>query len=233
MNAFIGEGAGARRPWLTPGRITVLGTGGPDAAWLARWVDAPAWSSEVAGRERPERLVSDRIRVPLAEQADMALLAAAGRELLRYRFYPPAVASALGRFDLEDRLARDGDRVLQRLQILRAFGRPLVEVLSQVELRGLEFGPERWAFGYVTTERHPGRGEWRLRLERDAEARLWLTMTARAEPAWGRISGLPGIRWLWRRMMRHYQRRAHRLGIAAFRQRVQALARIETEGGAA
>lgn len=197
---------------------------GLDARWLERWADLTAWSPAEPGKSGASDMAEDRYETVLCEAATPELLAAAGAELLRYRFYPPQVACALGQYDLEDRDARDGDRVLQRLRILRAFGLPVLDILSMVDVRGIEAGPESWTFGYVTTERHPGRGWWRVTLENDADQGLRLTMTASAAPAYGRISGLPGIRAVYRRLMRHYQGRAHRRGIAAFRARVQGLA---------
>jgi hypothetical protein len=201
-----------------------LGASGLDTRWLDRWSDLLAWSPEANPTLESKYMVDDHHEAVLFENATPALLAAAGAELLRYRFYPPQVADALGQYALEDREARDGDRVLQRLRILRAFGLPVLDILSMVEVQGIEAGPERWAFAYVTTERHPGRGWWRVALDLDAQERLRLTMTASSAPAFGRISGLPGIRAVYRRIMRCYQGRAHRRGIAAFRARVQGLA---------
>ncbi len=224
MNMFRSDARNAplQRPWLSGGRIGLLAGGAPDPAWLDRWADVPLWPGE---GEDGHGMAEDRYRIVLAERADRALLAAVGQELLHYRFYPSRVLEARGPFLMEDRFARDGDRIVQRLHILRFLGRPLLSMLSMAEVCGAKTGPDRWAIGYITTEHHPGRGWWRVWVELDAQQRLVLGMAARAKPSLGRLTDWPGLRSLHFAILRHYQHRAHRQGLASVAKRVERMLR--------
>ena len=75
-----------------------------------------------------------------------------------------------------------------------------------------EVGPERAAFGYVTTTAHYGAGAWRATLSRH-DGRLVLELRSRMRPRHPlALLGLP--------VYRLFQKRAHRLGL-------ENLARVE------
>lgn len=168
------------------------------------WADGaePTWSLTEGGK-RPLVCWDDDITVDVGPDPDgMRLERIAGR-LRNGLYYPYEVIEFSGRYRLEGRELRVGDRIIQRAQILPFFYWPGAWSVAEVCL--IESEPDRFLFGYVTTTRHLGRGIWRVEakwVEGRLSLRVWSTAGPGSPLFW---LGLPVARWL--------QLRARRKGI--------------------
>ena len=201
---------------LTPAILDIPGRPGRDAQRLDAWNDMGGrYAPGDEDRDGNRFWVEDAYRIALAERADEALLEALAERLLRYRFYPSRIISPLGRWEREGgRRMRDGDMILQRAHLLRILGIDLGDVLAIAEVSGVIDTPRRKGFSYLTTGLHPGVGIFHLVVSLDEGDALWLTIRSTSRPAFGALTRLPGLAHAHRAIMRFYQRRAHRAGIA-------------------
>jgi hypothetical protein len=117
-------------------------------------------------------------------------------------YYPPDAVSFSGRFRDEDRRLRVGDRVFQQAPL---WPFSFVKLRSCVEIFVAEQTETGVSVGYVTTEMHHGRGEWRADLSRESQ-RLILRVQSVA---------LPSSVWFWIGLpvARALQLRARRRGV--------------------
>lgn len=114
--------------------------------------------------------------------------------MLRGDFYPPDVIQFLGRFRRAGRNLQPGDRIVQRARLFPLLGWPVLWSVAEVFIA--EKTGEACQIGYVTTNRHFGRGIWRATLERRGD-RLFLRIASTAGPgSWQFWLGLPYARHL-------------------------------------
>lgn len=120
--------------------------------------------------------------------------------MLSGHYYPPDAIECFGLWEEERREIRAGDRMLQRARIIPWLAS--IGLWSMTEVFVAERTATRCELGYVTTERHFGRGIWRAVLER-AEGEVELSVEGTAGPAslWFWL-GLPVARMLQRRAWR-------------------------------
>lgn len=122
------------------------------------------------------------------------------RRTLKGRYYPPDAVRVTGRFALEDRAIREGDRLVQKAPLFCRMGGPLIS--SAVEVFVAEQTPTSFSFGYVTTAWHMGRGIWRADFVL-RNGRLELRVKSTSMPqSWLFWLGLPVARFLQLRARR-------------------------------
>jgi hypothetical protein len=124
------------------------------------------------------------------------------RTMLAGDYYPPDAVKFSGRFRDEDRPLQAGDRAFQQAPL---WPFSFIKLLSCVEIFVAERTETRASVGYVTTEMHHGRGEWRADLSRESQ-RLILRVQSVA---------LPSSVWFWIGLpvARALQLRARRRGV--------------------
>lgn len=194
-------------PWLTHAQLSWFDDGGNDAAYLLRWRDVPR--NYRPGQPVDASWYHDSHQKTMATAASSALFRRAGDLLLRYRFYPTDVMQHVSDFSLAGRRLRVGDRIVQRIPLLRPFGRPLLAVLGMTEIAAVEEEPRRVGFTYVTTAVHAAQGEWSVAVDWLPNDDVALTLHAVSRPS-------PQEPWRNRPLMRALQKRAHRRGMAHF-----------------
>ncbi len=193
------------------GSLNLLG-----AMWLA--VQAPTFvgptppapesHSAVAACSPAEAIFRDAHRQDLGPWCPEAFERAKAA-LLVYRFYPDDVMVRRTQFEEEGRPVRVGDRLglgllLPNLPGLSPFMLPAI-----VEVDVVEVTAQSVRFGYVTTERHYGRGHWLAEISRSGD-RAILSVTCHIRPArWYVWLGLP--------VYRRFQLAAFRAGLANLR----------------
>jgi uncharacterized protein (UPF0548 family) len=152
----------------------------------------------------------DRYEVVLGKDPSGELFQRAGSLTMRNRFYPPQVMINTSDFQREDRPVRTGDRVVQRIRILMAWDRPLLEVLTLNQITEVIDEPRRKGFTYTTTAVHSETGEWSPCVEwrENNEVVLIITVVSNTRPGASRLS---------RRLIRWLQLRAHHLSIQNFK----------------
>lgn len=126
---------------------------------------------------------------------------------LHGRYYPADAVEVFGRFALEGREIRVGDRLVQKARLFGRWGGPLFS--ASVEVYVSQKAEDRFSFGYVTTRLHHGRGVWRADFSLvDGNLRLCVRSTSMPSSFWFWI-GLPVARYL--------QLRARRRAVEEFR----------------
>lgn len=125
-------------------------------------------------------------------------------QLLGYRFYPEAVMIRRTQFEEASRAARVGDRLGLGLLMPSLPGLPPFLLPAIVEVAAAASSDESARFGYRTTRRHYGRGEWVAELSRQGD-RLVLRVSCHVRPSrWFVWLGLP--------LYRRFQLAAFRAG---------------------
>ncbi len=172
-----------------------------DAQLLQAWRDTPV-NFLVQPADAPG-YVRHTYRIDLGPDPDGLHFALMRGRLLRYVFYPPHILTHTAAFDDGERRMQPGDAVILRaflLPALRISMRMLNRIDCVVDQR------DRAGFGYVTTARHVEQGAWSVYVTRDAVGSLQLSIDSIARPVGLLRPFGPVLRW--------YQVRAHRAGIA-------------------
>ena len=179
-----------------------------DAQYLNLWRNAALTYS--ADQPIDSEWHVDRYEVVLGTDPSGQLFERAGLLALRNRFYPPHVMVNTSDFQQEDRPVRSGDRILQRIRILSAWERPLLELLTMNAITEVIDEPRRKGFTYTTTAVHSEQGEWSPCVEwrENGEVVLIIMVISNTRPGASRLA---------RRLTRWLQLRAHRLSIANFK----------------
>jgi uncharacterized protein (UPF0548 family) len=129
--------------------------------------------------------------------------------LLGYRFYPDAVLVRRAAFEEAGRPVRVGDRIGLGLLLPGLPGLPAFLLPAVVEVMAADSGPSSARFGYRTTRRHYGRGEWIAEVRRSGD-RLELAVDCHVRPTrWFVWLGLP--------LYRRFQLAAFRAGAETLR----------------
>lgn len=130
--------------------------------------------------------------------------------LYRYQFYPEPIMEHTSDFELERRRPRLGDRIVQRVHVIKGF----LDVITMTRISGLLFEPNRKGLTYVTTDHHLETGEWTATIVRKKDNQVVLMVHAISKHA----SNMP----FWAKpFARLVQLRAHRLGMAHFKELVR------------
>lgn len=167
------------------------------------WKTAPrSWEPGQGGKVA---LLSwnDSLTKDLGEDSDGSRLQELGTKLLNGHYYPDDVIEFFGEWQDEGRLMRAGDKILQRAHL--AFG---IKLWAMVEVFVAEMSDDVCRLGYVTTQKHFGKGQWEIVIRRNG-SRLRLEVSA--------ISG-PGsfLFWIGLPIARYYQMRAWRKALSSF-----------------
>ena len=181
-----------------------------EARIKARYEDglnAPlSWSPTDGGR-RAFICFEDNLTAILGLDASGERFQAIAKKIMAGEYYPRDAVQFFGRFQDENRPIQPGDRIQQRAPLWPLPGS--IYFWSMVEIYVAELGSDRCKIGYVTTEKHHGRGIWTATLTRQDEE-LKLNVVSTASPNsflfW---AGLPFARML--------QLRARRRAIDEFR----------------
>lgn len=126
-------------------------------------------------------------------------------QLMRYRFYPETILSFESDFKKENRWVKTGDRILQRIHVIR----PVVDVLTMNEISEVVNEANMKGFEYVTTVKHGEIGKWSVKLEWKEDKNIIIKIHSVSKP--GRA--LPGFLHSW---VRRFQLKAHKKGIEAW-----------------
>lgn len=184
---------------LLVARAPSLAPVGPPAPDVAVAVDA----GDVASA-----LYVDRHRADLGPWSDAAF-ARARDTLLGYRFYPGAVMLRRAAFEEAGRPAQVGDRLGLGLLLPSLPGLPPLLLPAIVEVAVARSEASAARFGYRTTLRHYGRGEWVAEVRRAGD-RLQLAVDCHVRPSrWFVWLGLP--------LYRRFQLAAFRAGAESLR----------------
>jgi hypothetical protein len=165
----------------------------------------PTWNA-VTGGKRAWVCFDDFLETEIGEDPTSVIFEALVARMMTGNYYPSDVIEFFGEFRSEGRDMRVGDRIVQRARII-----PFVKnwfIYSVAEIYVCERNDDSCKIGYVTTNRHFGRGIWDATLRRE-DGKLILTVKSIASP--GSIAfwmGLPYARWL--------QLRARRRAVESF-----------------
>lgn len=133
----------------------------------------------------------------------------ASQRLLRYEFYPKSIISPTSDFSLNARKARVGDRIVQRIHLFQAFGRPVLDVVAMTEVTQLVDEPRRAVLAYATVATHVEQGEWSAMIEWQGNDEVLLSINAISRPAPAEPKRNYGY-------MRALQKQAHHQGMNHF-----------------
>jgi hypothetical protein len=123
----------------------------------------------------------------------------AGAAILHYRFYPEHVISSVSDFQLANRKARPGDRIMLRLHLLHALGIPMLYARAMVQVHAVIDTPTCKHLSYVTTRWHLARGGcmatvlWR----RDGDGAVLMRIRSVEEPVMPLLKW-PGVTFIFR-----------------------------------
>jgi hypothetical protein len=150
--------------------------------------------------------------VDLGPDPDGTAFETIAEAMLSGNYYPPSAVRFFGDFRAENRHLKRGDRILQYAPLFGPFG-----LWSAAEITIAELDPgKRCEIGYVTTQFHHGRGEWRALLTRNAEENQSSELIIR-----GLVRPRSWLFWTFLPVARHMQKRARRLGIELQRARAK------------
>lgn len=178
-------------------------------------VGPPAPDASVAAESgnAASALYVDRHRADLGPWSEAAF-ARARDTLLGYRFYPDSVMVRRTAFEDAGRAARVGDRLGLGLLLPNLPGLPPFLLPAIVEVAAIGDDAESARFGYRTTTRHYGRGEWVATIRRAGD-RLELAVDCHVRPSrWFVWLGLP--------LYRRFQLAAFRAGAESLRRAASA-----------
>jgi uncharacterized protein (UPF0548 family) len=199
-----------RKKSITTATLNWFDDGCCDVKYLDLWSDAPL--SYSPGQANGPGWLVDRGEITIGRDDTGELFEKAADRLMRYRFYPPHILSPLGDFDLgEPRWAQVGDRIVQRIHLIRPFGLNILDVIGMVEVNQTIAEPRRYGFSYVTVATHVEVGQWSTEITWRDNGDVALNMTSVTRPA----SREPGRN---HSLMRWLQKRAHRHGLINFKQ---------------
>lgn len=168
--------------------------------------DAPLTWHPTTGGRRPLITWNDSMAKKLGPDPDGHRFAAISARMLGGHYYPPDSIEFFGPWMELGRDIRVGDRILQGARLLPFSRWPVLWAMTEVF--AAEKTDEVCTLGYVTTQRHFGRGTWQATLERKDGA-LELTVRSLSGPqSWLFWVGLPVARYLqlraWRRAFEEF-----------------------------
>jgi hypothetical protein len=198
-----------KMPLITSATLSWFDDGCCDVKYLDEWQDAPL--SFTPGQVTDSNWYSDSYDQVIMPRADESAFQKAADLLLRYRFYPDHILSFTGDFDLEQRQVRVGDRIVQRIHVLRLLGRAILDVIAITEVTDVVNEPRRAGLSYATVFPHVAQGQWQAAViwGKMGELRLAVKAILRLDPTEPARN---------RRLIRFFQRQAQRHGLDHFKQ---------------
>ena len=196
---------------LTTATLNWFDDGCCDVKFLDLWNEAPLSYS-------PEQIVDgswheDKYEQLICNDPSGKLFKKAADLLMRFRFYPKEVMSHASDFDLYERWAEVGDRIVQRIHLLQFLGRPILDAVTMTEITSVIKEPHRCGFTYATVETHVEQGEWSVLLNWRSNGDIVIRIEAISRP-------VPHEPTRNHSYMRAFQKSAHKRGLAHFTQSV-------------
>lgn len=200
--------------FLTTATLTWFDDGRSDANYLDEWHDVPL--NYYPDQPTGSGWHHDHHEQVIAYDDNGHLFSHAADLLMRYHFYPQHILSHVSTFSLADRWLEVGDRIVQRIHVLRLFGRPILDVVSMTEITQTIIQPRRCGFTYTTVATHVEQGEWSVTITWRPNGNLVLNLNAISRP-------IPQEPRRNLSFMRAFQKAAHKQGINHFQQLVTAV----------
>jgi hypothetical protein len=167
-------------------------------------IQAPLSWSPTTGGNRAFICFTDHLIADLGPDPDGTRFEAISRRMMNGDYYPPDAVQFYGLFRDEQRTIETGERIQQRAPLFAG-----LFAWSMVEIYVAERQSEQCKIGYVTTEKHHGRGIWTATLTRSDE-KLSLAVESIASPH-------SILFWVGLPIARYLQLRARRRAIEEFR----------------
>lgn len=166
--------------FLTTATLNWFNDGCCDVRYLDEWSKEPLsfHRDAVSGSD----WVNDAYEQRIGPDKTGQLFKLASTLLLTYRFYPKNMMSHTSDFGLNDRLATIGDRIVQRIHVLRLLKQPLLDVIGLTEVTHVTNTARCASLTYATVRPHAVEGEWSAIVERRDDETLWLTVKATSRP---------------------------------------------------
>jgi uncharacterized protein (UPF0548 family) len=198
--------------FITSATLSWFDDGCCDVKYLDEWQDAPL--SFTTGQATDSNWHKKSYEEIILPEADGRSFQTAADHLLRFHFYPQHILSFTSDFTLEQRRLRRGDRIVQRIHLLRLLGRPILDVMTITEVTNVVDESHRAGFSYVSVFPHVVQGQWQAAVVWDESGALRLTVDSilRPDPVEPASSHV---------LIRYFQRQAHRQGLSHFRQLIQ------------
>jgi uncharacterized protein (UPF0548 family) len=179
-----------------------------DHVYLRRWRYVPV--NYARGIETDASWQVDHYEKILGADATGQLFACAADRLLHYQFYPTDLIEPASDFAKQGRVLQLGDRLVQRIHVLRLGPWCWLDFLSANEISEVIDEPRCKGFAYVTTRGHSEVGEWSAQVAWRGDDTVTLTIHAVSKFT---ATVPPLVRFFARR----FQLYAHQRGLAAFK----------------
>lgn len=187
-----------------------FGDGCCDVKFLDIWNDTPR--TYLSSQANDSRWQTDHYEALLSANCDQEQFQKAADLLMGYRFYPPSILTALGDFNLADeRWLTVGDRIVQRIHVIRLLGKPILDLLSMAEVSQAITEPRHCGFTCVTVAPNVVQGEWSACITWRENSDLVLKVDTQFRPS-------PQEPAYNRALMGHLMQKAHRSGVTHFKQ---------------
>ena len=196
---------------LTTATLNWFNDGCCDVKFLDLWHDAPLTYSP--GQHIDNSWHTDQYEQLIGNDLSGKLFQKSADKLMRYHFYPKDVMSHASDFDLYERWAEVGDRIVQRIHLVKLFDRAILDVVTMTEVVAVIKEPRRYGFTYATVETHVEQGEWSVLVEWQENGDVLLCTKAISRP----VLHEPARNYSY---MRALQKRAHQRGVEHFTQSV-------------
>ncbi len=179
--------------------------------WTARYhryKSAPRTWDPGAGGKKPPICWEDHLTWTLGEDPDGLRFVEISDRMLTGHYYPRDVIESFGLWTDEGREIRAGDRILQCARLLPFSAWPALWAMTEVFVAART--TESCYLGYVTTQRHFGRGIWRANLIRARDGLTLEVISTSGPQSWLFWIGLPIARFLqkraWRRAAQEFNK---------------------------
>lgn len=195
--------------FLTTATLNWFNDGCCDIKYLDEWCDVPI--NYDPQQSKGTGWHTDHYEEVIGNDPGGGLFRQAADLLMRYQFYPPQIMNHISDFELENRPLQVGDRVAQRIHIWSVRTLPVLDAIGMIEIYKAFFDARACGFTYVTVATHIEQGEWSAGLQWQQNGDVRLTVHAVSRPA-------PQEPARNHRFIRAFQKKAHRFGIAYFKQ---------------
>lgn len=133
--------------------------------------------------------------------------------LLRHAFYPETLMTTTTDYGLQDRRAKVGDRIVQRIHLLKFLEKPILDVIGMTEVTQIVDNSRHAMLVYATVDTHVEQGQWCASVEWLPTGNVVLSVSTVSRPA-------PKEPRHTHAYMRAFQKQAHFIGISHFIQQV-------------
>ena len=192
---------------LTTAKLNWFNDGCCDVLYLDLWDKEPLnFNPQESVDESWHRDHYERI---IGQDSSGQLFQIASNLLLNYQFYPTDIISPTSDFSLNDRQAKMGDRIIQRIHLFKLFGFPILDAITMTEITKIVDSPRQATLTYTTVATHVEQGEWSASIEWLNDDQVMLSTSAVSRP----VRTEPKRNYGY---MRAFQQNAHRHGIEHF-----------------